>query len=68
MPQGPNVTSKWHGYGIPVAGKAKIKQSVKILGDQFIEGSTERRFCLSRGWDWLEIGVKTPVKQVGIQT
>lgn len=51
MPQAPKVTSKWHGYGIPAAGKAKIEQSVKILGDQFIEASAERRFCFSRGWD-----------------
>ena len=64
---GPNVTSKWHGYGIWVTGKAKIKLAVKILGDQFIEENAER-FCLSRRWDWLEVGIRTPVKQVGIQT
>ena len=42
------MTSKWYGYEIQIAGKAKFKQAVKILGDQFIEGNAERRFCLSR--------------------
>lgn len=57
------VAQKWDQ--IQVAGEAEIKMAVEILGDQFIQGSAERRFCFSGKCDWLEVGLELQSSKLG---
>lgn len=60
------MASKWHRCEIQVAGEAQSNPVVKFWETSLFR-AVQRRFCFSRGWDSLEIGVRAPWKQGGIR-
>lgn len=50
---------------IQVAGEAEVKMAVEIVGDEFIQGSVERRFCFSGRCDWREVVLELQSGKLG---
>lgn len=67
LSKGPNQASKWQGCGSQVSDETKIKQKVKILGDQSLRAVQREDSATLGDENDLKSLPNFQVKQVGIQ-